>query len=76
MDQNWRWIHNKGGYSNCYDGNSWNSTYCSNNPKECAEDCVIDGADYKGTYGITANNNNDDLTFKFKVNNNVGSRIY
>ena len=75
IDANWRWVHNKGGYENCYTGDSWNTTYCSD-PKECAKNCVVDGADYEGTYGVTASNNNDDVTLKFKVNDNVGSRLF
>ena len=76
MDQNWRWIHNKGGYTNCYDGSSWNTTYCNENPLKCAQQCVLDGADYRGVYGVYTDNSNEDLTLKFKVNNNVGSRLY
>ena len=25
LDANWRWIHHKDGYTNCYTGNQWNS---------------------------------------------------
>ncbi|KAF8996014.1 glycosyl hydrolase family 7-domain-containing protein, partial [Cyathus striatus] len=24
VDANWRWLHNVGGYTNCYTGNTWN----------------------------------------------------
>ena len=25
LDANWRWVHNTGGYTNCYQGNTWSS---------------------------------------------------
>jgi cellulose 1,4-beta-cellobiosidase len=43
----------------------------------CAANCALDGADYEGTYGITASGNA--LTLKFVTNSaqkNVGSRVY
>lgn len=40
LDSNWRWIHVKGGYTNCYTGSEWNSTVCSD-PKACAEVCLV-----------------------------------
>ncbi len=43
IDANWRWVHDKGGYSNCYDGNKWNTTICKDN-KACASNCALDGA--------------------------------
>ncbi|KAF2705932.1 glycoside hydrolase family 7 protein [Pleomassaria siparia CBS 279.74] len=49
INANWRWLHIKDEYANCYDG--------------CLENCSIEGADYQGTYGITAGN--DSLTPKF-----------
>lgn len=42
IDANWRWVHDKNGYTNCYTDNSWNSTICSDNVK-CASNCVVDG---------------------------------
>jgi len=77
LDSNWRWVHHKDGYTNCYTGNSWNSTVCADN-KSCAANCALDGADYQGTYGITVNGNA--LTLKFVTTNtngkNIGSRVY
>ncbi|KAF8148441.1 cellobiohydrolase I-II [Crassisporium funariophilum] len=77
LDANWRWVHNKDGYTNCYTGNTWNATICPNN-KSCAANCALDGADYTATYGITASGNA--LTMKFITNNangkNIGSRVY
>ncbi|PPQ99255.1 hypothetical protein CVT24_009300 [Panaeolus cyanescens] len=77
LDSNWRWTHSKDGYTNCYTGNTWNTTACPNN-SACAANCAIEGADYSGTYGITTSGNA--LTLKFVTNNsngkNVGSRVY
>ncbi|KAH9476508.1 putative 1,4-beta-D-glucan cellobiohydrolase B [Psilocybe cubensis] len=77
LDSNWRWTHNKDGYTNCYTGNTWNTTICPDN-KSCAANCAIDGADYSETYGITVSGNA--LTLKFVTTNangkNIGSRVY
>jgi cellulose 1,4-beta-cellobiosidase len=76
LDSNWRWTHISGNYTNCYTGNTWNSTICSSNTG-CASNCVLEGADYTGTYGITASGNS--LTLKFVTqgsNKNIGSRVY
>src|SRR4051812_31070091 len=62
IDSNWRWLHDKGGYTNCYTGNTWNATACPSNAK-CASQCVLDGADYSATYGATTSGNA--LTLKF-----------
>ncbi|CAE6477028.1 unnamed protein product [Rhizoctonia solani] len=76
LDANWRWVHNTGGYTNCYTGQTWDSTLCSD-PVECAQGCALDGADYSGTYGINANGNSLTLKFVTKTENtNVGSRVY
>ena len=40
----------------------------------CAANCALDGADYEGTYGITASGSS--LTLKFVTGSNVGSRVY
>lgn len=69
--------HIKGDYTNCYTGNKWNETSCPNNDK-CSTNCVVEGADYSGTYGVTAGS--DALTLKFVTNGqystNIGSRLY
>ncbi|CAE6429109.1 unnamed protein product [Rhizoctonia solani] len=76
LDANWRWVHNTGGYTNCYTGQAWDSTLCSD-PVKCAQGCALDGADYSGTYGINANGNSLTLKFVTKTENtNVGSRVY
>lgn len=76
IDANWRWLHTKTGYTNCYTGNTWNTTICPDG-KTCAENCALDGADYSGTYGITTTGNALKLNFVTKgQQTNVGSRTY
>ncbi|CAE6411631.1 unnamed protein product [Rhizoctonia solani] len=76
LDANWRWVHNTGGYTNCYTGQAWDSTLCSD-PVKCAQGCAVDGADYSGTYGISASGNSLTLKFVTKTDNtNIGSRVY
>ncbi|KAK0629147.1 glycoside hydrolase [Bombardia bombarda] len=77
IDANWRWVHDKGGYSNCYDGNTWNSTICKD-AKTCSSNCAVDGANYGATYGASTSGNA--LTLKFitkgEYATNIGSRLY
>ncbi|KAG5336289.1 hypothetical protein C0989_012299 [Termitomyces sp. Mn162] len=76
IDANWRWVHNVGGYTNCYTGNTWDATLCPDD-ETCAANCALDGADYSGTYGVTTSGNA--LTLKFVTNGaqkNIGSRLY
>nr|BAA76365.1 cellulase [Irpex lacteus] len=73
LDSNWRWVHTTSGYTNCYTGNTWDASICSD-PVSCAQNCALDGADYAGTYGITTSG--DALTLKFVTGSNVGSRVY
>ena len=75
IDSNWRWIHNKGGYINCYD-QSWNKQFCPD-PVTCAKNCELEGVDlkdYKDTYGVTTSGNS--ATLKYVTGSNVGSRLY
>jgi cellulose 1,4-beta-cellobiosidase len=48
LDANWRWTHITSGYTNCYDGNTWDNTSCPDGAT-CTKNCAIDGADYSGT---------------------------
>ncbi|TEB34739.1 cellobiohydrolase [Coprinellus micaceus] len=76
LDANWRWVHTTSGYTNCYTGNTWNTSICTDG-KACVEKCAVEGANYSGTYGITTSGNA--LTLKFVTkgeNTNVGSRVY
>ncbi|KAL0949979.1 hypothetical protein HGRIS_009993 [Hohenbuehelia grisea] len=75
LDANWRWLHNNGGFTNCYTGNTWNTTLCPN-PTACAQNCALDGADYAGTYGITTSGDTLSLNFVTQsAQKNVGSRV-
>ncbi|KAL5333835.1 putative 1,4-beta-D-glucan cellobiohydrolase A [Aspergillus crustosus] len=73
LDSNWRWTHSTEGSTNCYTGNTWDSTLCPDN-ESCAQNCAVDGADYEGTYGITSTG--DALTLQFVTGANIGSRVY
>ncbi|KAI1319666.1 glycoside hydrolase [Xylariaceae sp. FL0255] len=77
IDANWRWVHDVNGYTNCYTGNTWNTTICSS-ATTCAANCALDGADYSGTYGASTSGNA--LTLKFvtqgSYSTNIGSRLY
>jgi len=80
MDSNWRWIHEKGGYTNCYTGNEWDQSICPDSAT-CTQNCVLEGVDkndWSGVYGVNANGG--ELTVKFVTEGeyatNVGSRMY
>lgn len=72
IDANWRWIHDKAGYVNCFSG-TWDATLCPD-PATCASNCMIEGASYASTYGITTAGSA--LTLQFVTGTNVGSRVY
>lgn len=78
LDSNYRWLHNVGGYTNCYN-NGFNETFCPD-VESCAKNCSLEGVDY-GSYGIHASG--DALTlniFKTDPATNVTSlsspRVY
>ncbi|CAH0480494.1 unnamed protein product [Peronospora belbahrii] len=77
LDSNWRWVHKEGTSTNCYTGNKWDKTICTD-PKTCASSCAVDGADYTGTYGIKTEASS--LSLKLVTNGpystNIGSRVY
>ncbi|KAH8724963.1 glycoside hydrolase [Phaeosphaeriaceae sp. PMI808] len=77
LDSNWRWTHVIGGYTNCYDGNKWNASSCPDGVS-CAKNCAIEGADYTGTYGVSAGSNSLSIKFvtKGQFSANIGSRNY
>jgi cellulose 1,4-beta-cellobiosidase len=76
LDAEWRWLHNAGGYRNCYDGNRWNSDTC-NSVNNCTT-CEYEGADLKGTYGIIAKNDSIFLQYKTlqAFSYNINSRVF
>lgn len=73
LDSNWRWLHTTTGYTNCYTGNTWDTSLCPDGAT-CAKNCALDGANYSGTYGINSSGNS--LTLKFVTGANIGSRVY
>jgi cellulose 1,4-beta-cellobiosidase len=76
LDSNWRWVHETSSTTNCYTGNTWDTSICSS-ATTCAENCALDGADYEGTYGVTASGNSLKLQFVTQSSGkNVGSRNY
>lgn len=76
LDSNWRWTHNVGGSTNCYTGNTWNAAYCPSDAA-CATNCAVEGADYTGTYGVTASGNSLRLNFvTTSSQKNIGSRLF
>jgi cellulose 1,4-beta-cellobiosidase len=76
IDSNWRWLHDNNS-KNCYDGNEWVSDLASS-PEQCSNNCVLDSADYQGTYGVQSSGNQ--LTLKFVTHGdysiNIGSRLF
>lgn len=77
IDANWRWVHQTSSTTNCYTGNTWDSSLCPDDAT-CAQNCALDGADYSGTYGVSAGGNSLKLTFvtKGQYSTNIGSRLY
>nr|ATQ35967.1 cellobiohydrolase [Talaromyces piceae] len=76
IDANWRWVHSVDGYQNCYTGNTWDSDLCPDD-ETCASNCALDGADYQGTYGVTASGSSLKLNFVTQASQkNIGSRLY
>jgi len=80
LDANWRWLHRSNSTDNCYEGDQWDSTFCSD-PLQCARDCVLEGVTlerYQSTYGIEQIENGVKLNFvtDHEHGTNVGSRLY
>ena len=77
IDSNWRWTHVVNGYKNCYTGNSWDTSLCPDGVT-CAKNCALDGADYQGTYGVSAAGTSLNLKFVTHgpYSENIGSRLY
>ena len=81
VDSNWMWVHKKGTYTNCYEGNQWDKALCPD-PKTCAQNCALDAgsvAEYQSTYGISTTGNALRLNYVTKGQggaSNVGSRTF
>lgn len=79
LDSNWRWLHNKDGYDNCFNG-EWVKKYCPDEDT-CSRNCVIDGvdsADWKAPYGVSTSGNSVRIGYVTKgpYGTNVGARVY
>ncbi|TVY27219.1 putative 1,4-beta-D-glucan cellobiohydrolase, partial [Lachnellula hyalina] len=77
LDANWRWLHSTSGSTNCYTGNTWDTTLCPDDAT-CTQNCAVDGADYTSTYGATASGSSLKLDFVTNGGSspNIGSRFY
>ncbi|TPX31673.1 hypothetical protein SmJEL517_g05045 [Synchytrium microbalum] len=77
VDANWRWFHTSNGSTGCYNGNKWDATLCPDG-KTCVKNCVLEGADYTGSYGITSDGNAVTLSYVTagKYAMNIGSRLF
>jgi cellulose 1,4-beta-cellobiosidase len=77
LDANWRWVHEVGGSTNCYDQGSWNKALCPD-VATCAKNCAVEGVDeksYGANYGVTSSGT--ELRLQFVVpGGDVGSRLY
>ena len=81
LDANWRWVHNKDGYRNCYlNNNTWDPEFCPDG-LSCAKNCALEAvtaASYDSSYGIREAPEGIELKFVSRTTNgaNYGSRIY
>jgi len=80
LDANWRWIHSTSGYDNCYTGNTWDTSICTDGAT-CAQQCALEGVTaekYENTYGVEQLSNGVRLNFvtEHQYGTNVGSRLY
>ncbi|KAI9154767.1 glycosyl hydrolase family 7 [Paramyrothecium foliicola] len=77
VDAEWRWLHNVGGFHNCFIGNEWVSDTC-NSSANCTTNCALEGAEYKSTFGVETNKDNVALRFKTSsaFAQNVNNRVF
>lgn len=80
LDANWRWVHSTSSYDNCYTGNKWDTSICTDG-STCAQRCALEGVTkdkYVNTYGVEQLA--DGVKVNFVTNHeygvNVGSRLY
>lgn len=77
LDQNWRWVHNVGGYKNCFDREQWIDKWCPD-PETCSQNCALEGVDELGlstNYGVSVTDGGIQENFEVS-GGNVGSRLY
>lgn len=54
LDSQWRWLHEKGGYTNCLAGGKWSEASCQS-AETCAKNCELEGLnveDYSQKVGL------------------------
>jgi cellulose 1,4-beta-cellobiosidase len=79
LDSNFRWLHNVGGYSNCYDDSkkAFNRSICTD-AESCVKNCAVEGVDYAG-YGLSTTGTAVTMNLFVKKNgalNKQSPRIY
>jgi cellulose 1,4-beta-cellobiosidase len=79
LDSNFRWLHNVGGYSNCFDdqAKAFNQSICTD-ADSCVKNCAVEGADYPG-YGLATSGNSVTMNLFVKKNGALSKatpRIY
>jgi len=77
IDMQWRWLHDKDGYTNCLGAQDWDPALCPDR-KTCARNCAIEGLtpdDYSQTYGINQMDGGVKLNY-VAPKGNVASRLY
>jgi cellulose 1,4-beta-cellobiosidase len=75
LDANWRWLHVREGYENCYTS-GWDVDRCGSEA-QCAERCALEGvtrAKLADAYGVTSADGG--LALQYVTGGNVGSRLY
>jgi len=80
LDANWRWLHDVDGYENCYTGNEFDESFCSD-PESCTENCALEGvdaADWETPYGVHSDGTELKLDFVTvgEYSTNIGSRVF
>ncbi len=79
IDANWRWLHDKGSYTNCFTSD-WVKSFCPD-PITCSQNCALEGVDaatYAVPYGVSVSG--DAMTLRYVTKGpygtNIGSRLY
>lgn len=86
LDAEWRWLHFAGNVNNCFEGGfgqggDWVDA-CREAPSSgneyCTTRCAIDGADYKGTYGIKTDGHTISMEYRTPqaFSTNLNSRVF
>jgi len=83
LDSNWRWVHNVGGYQNCFTRKGWNDEFCPD-PETCKNNCALEGVDARGyerNYGVHPMLDEEQKPSGVQLDfmtrgGNVGSRLY